>query len=273
MRTPRRARIILGVAFALLSFSVYGSSAWARHKDSGSWTAGAHHRIRPPAAAKRIVKVSLENRVVYVLEGARPLLIAPTCSGGPGHATPTGRFHVTGKAERRRSSKYGFWVKDGRTVEGTKAGGPPDKSGGWSYVGYPMPFWVKFQPGYGFHEGFLWSTSRTHGCLHLSGRDAQRFFRLVDRGTPISIRQTQPEDQTLGKEVHHPEDEKAPDPPSSFFLSERSFTTPWENLIWPAPTKAGQTLEATEPSPTTHKEPGPDKSRGSGTAGPAARPS
>lgn len=207
-----------------------------------------------------------------MLEGGQPLLVAPICSGMPGHATPTGDFHVRGKAKRRRSGRYGFWVKDGRAVEGTRVGGPPDRKPGWRYVGYPMPFWIGFLPGYGFHEGFLWSVPRTHGCLHLTGRDAERLYELIGPGTPVSIAKTQPEDQTLGKNVRHPEDEKAPDPPASFFLSDESFTTPWEDILRPGREPA-RGLGAKAPAATTRKEQEPDRSRGNGTGAPAPRPS
>ena len=36
------------------------------------------------------VKVSLQNRMVYVMEGNRPLLVTPTTIGKPGATTPTG---------------------------------------------------------------------------------------------------------------------------------------------------------------------------------------
>ncbi|MGD9895453.1 MAG: L,D-transpeptidase family protein [Candidatus Methylacidiphilaceae bacterium] len=275
MRTLRRPRSALAVALCLSALALFfaGSSAWARAKSPHSSKAGAHHRQGPRAARTLVVKVSLDGRAVYVMKGDRPLLVAPTCSGKPGHLTPTGAFHVTGKAKRRRSGRYGFWVKDGQAVEGTKAGGPPDKTTGWRFVGYPMPFWVGFSPGYGFHEGYLWSAPRTHGCLHLSGRDSQRFYELVSRGTLVSIRRTQPEDQTLGKAVHHPEDEKTREAPPSFFLSGDSFTIPWEDALKPAPTGAEQKIGVREPDATTHKEPEPGKSQGSGTAGPPDRPS
>lgn len=275
MRTSRPARPALGAALSVLALALFSpdSTAWARKESTTSWTAGAHHRAHPSAASGRIIKVSLANRVIYVMEGSRPLLVAPTCSGKPGHATPVGEFHVTGKAKRRRSGKYGFWVKEGQAVEGTKTGGPPDKKAGWKYVGYPMPFWIGFRPGYGFHEGYLWSIPRTHGCLHLNGRDAERLYELAPCGTRISIAKTQPEDQTLGKDVHHPEDEKAPDPPFSFFLSDKSFTIPWENVLKSESAKPAQNLGAGEADATTRKGQAPDKSQENGSARPAAPPS
>ncbi|WP_196799635.1 L,D-transpeptidase [Verrucomicrobium sp. 3C] len=264
---------VIVLSLLSLAFFFAGSSAWAREKGRASWTAGVHHRAPPSRTAQRIVKVSLSSRTVYVMEGDRSLLVAPTCSGKLGHLTPTGVFRVTGKAKRRRSGKYGFWVKDGQAVEGTKSAGPPSRAPGWKFVGYPMPFWVGFSPGYGFHEGYLWSTPRTHGCLHLTGRDAERFFALIDRGTLISIRQTQPEDQSLGKGVPHPMDEAAPDPPSSFFLSDESFTTPWEDARKPESAKPSPNLGREEPNATTRKEPERGKNQENGTAAPAARPS
>src|ERR1700739_2866848 len=41
------------------------------------------------------VKVSLQNRMIYVMEGDHPLLITPCTIGVPGKGTPTGGYRVT----------------------------------------------------------------------------------------------------------------------------------------------------------------------------------
>ena len=99
------------------------------------------------------------------------------------------------------------------------------QGGGWRYVGYPMPYWVGFSPGYGFHEGFVWPIPRTHGCLRLHKNDAGDFYSLVKIGTPINIANTQPEDATLGAKFVRPDDYKDPDPPKSLMISSKIFET------------------------------------------------
>src|SRR5260370_42543564 len=69
------------------------------------------------------------------------------------------------------------------------------------YVGYPMAYWVQFKPEYGFHAGPVWPIPHSHGCIRLHPNAAPKFFALVHQGTPVDIDQSQPEDQTIGKEV------------------------------------------------------------------------
>lgn len=152
------------------------------------------------------VKVSLSKQQVYVLEGNRPLLIAATCVGLPGKATPTGTFKAYNKIAKKRSGSYGFYASGG-TIRAAEAG-----RGSGTYIGYPMPYWVEFAPGYGFHQGYVWPVARTHGCLRLHQNVAAKFFALVHEGTPIHIAQSQPEDLTIGRNVPRPVDYQDPDP-------------------------------------------------------------
>ena len=90
---------------------------------------------KPKKPSKVVIKVSLQNRMVYVMEGERPLLVAATAIGTPSNPTPRGRFRVTRKIENKRSNTYGFWVK-GNTIVPGKSSRPPGS--GYRYVGFPM---------------------------------------------------------------------------------------------------------------------------------------
>ena len=178
---------------------------------------------KPHNPANVRVKVSLFKQQVYVLEGDRPLLVAATCIGMPGKATPYGNFTLYGKNARKRSGSYGFYI-NGNRVCAAEAG-----HGSGTYVGYPMLYWVEFAPSYGFHQGYVWPVPRTHGCLRLHKNVAPKFFALVHEGTPISIARTQPEDQTIGLNVPRPHDYNDPDPDPAFLASSQVFdqiTTP-----------------------------------------------
>jgi len=166
------------------------------------------------------VKVSLQNRMVYVLEGNRPLLVTPTTIGKAGAVTPTGTFHVTNKIAHKRSNTYGFWAKGNDIRPGTSNKRP---GRGYRYVGYPMAYWVEFKPAYGFHQGAVWPIPRSHGCLRLHLNAAPKFFALVRMGTPVMIAQSLPEDQTIGKSVPRPTDYNDPDPPGAYIISDKVF--------------------------------------------------
>ncbi|MFK5920853.1 MAG: L,D-transpeptidase [Verrucomicrobiota bacterium] len=168
------------------------------------------------------VKVSLQNRMVYVMEGNRMLLATPTAIGKPGHETPLGNFNAFNRIEKKRSNTYGYFVKGNQIVPGKSSNTPR----GHRYVGFPMPYWVEFKSGYGFHAGSVWPVPRSHGCLRLHPNVAPKFFALVPAGTPINIAQTQPEDQTLGRNVRRPTDYADPDPPKPVMISAGAFPAP-----------------------------------------------
>lgn len=179
---------------------------------------------RPSNPGNVVVKVSLSTQMVYVMEGNRPLLVTATCVGTPGHPTPRGSFTVTNKIKEKRSGSYGFAVNNSTGVVR-----PAERSwvkGNEHYIGHPMPFWVEFTPGYGFHMEYVWPVPRSHGCLRLHRNDAPKFWELTRVGTPVLIRDSWPEDATIGKNVPHPGPEhyEAPEPPASVFVSNNFFS-------------------------------------------------
>ena len=165
------------------------------------------------------VKVSLSNSAIYVMEGEKPLLVTATCIGRQDTPTPIGTYKAFNKLPRKRSNTYGFHVS-GNDVRPGKRIDTPSKS---KYVGYPMPCWVEFKAGYGFHTGYVHPVPRTHGCLRIHKNVAPKFFALVDKGTPIKIAESFPEDKTIGKKIRRPKDYTDPDPKNSYMVSDKYF--------------------------------------------------
>ena len=178
------------------------------------------------------VLVSLKAEMVYVMEGDKPLMVTPCTIGTPDHPTPTGRFHVTSKNPTKRSGEYGFWVNGADAHPGSANTSPGP---GYTYVGYPMAYWVEFEPGFGFHEGYVWPIPRSHGCLRLHKNASEKFYQLVQTGTPVTIASSLPEDATLGRNVAHPTDYKDPDPPAQELISPNYFKEPRDNQLLLAP--------------------------------------
>jgi hypothetical protein len=166
------------------------------------------------------VLVSLRAKMVYVMEGNKPLMITPTSIGTSDHPTPTGHFHVTAKIPDKRSGEYGFWANGSDIRSGSSSESP---GAGFHYVGYPMANWVEFEPGFGFHEGYVWPIPRSHGCLRIHKNASVKFYKLVQIGTPVTIANSLPEDDTIGRNVDHPTDYKDPDPPASLMISPDYF--------------------------------------------------
>jgi hypothetical protein len=65
----------------------------------------------------------------------------------------------------------------------------------------------------------------------LKGEAAAKFYALVSIGTPVSIANTQPEDETIGPKVQRVDDSKTPDPPASVMVSDAAFEKPSGPLL------------------------------------------
>ena len=90
-------------------------------------------------------------------------ITVPALGGRKGHPTPRGKsFTVISKDRNHRSSLY---KKKGK--------------------GAPMPFYVHFAPAVGFHAGSLATPS--HGCVHLSASDAEKFFKNLEVGDRVDV--------------------------------------------------------------------------------------
>ena len=109
---------------------------------------------------------SISRRRAWLLQPGRVVqLDVPALGGRKGHPTPQGHtFKVIDKDANHHSSKY----KDPKTGKGA-----------------PMPHYVHFAPQVGFHAGSLGTES--HGCVHLSPRDAKTFFDNLNVGDRVDV--------------------------------------------------------------------------------------
>lgn len=215
---------LFALACAAAGLALFAGCAGSTARLGGPYNAVAYKPRNPDNVR---IKVSLQNRAVYVMEGNDPLLVTATAIGTPQNPTPKGNFRVFKKIEKKRSGSYGFSVS-GDSVRPVKASQATGR-----YVGFPMPYWVEFSPAYGFHEGAVWPTveGRTHGCLRLHKSVAPKFFALAKMGTPVSIAETQPEDATLGRDLKRPQDYRDPDPPGHVIITPAVFTPPPSPLL------------------------------------------
>jgi hypothetical protein len=164
---------------------------------AGKYTVKAYKPHNPNNVS---VKLSTSTQNIYVKEGDRLLMAVQGCVGANG-STPMGNYRIFNKDKTRRRQSE------------------PDR-------GYPMAYWCEFKPAYGFHQGFVWSIPRTHGCVRMHKEAAARFYQLVQIGTPVNIARTQPEDAQYGHFVKKLDESRDPDPPRAFMMSPRWFQDP-----------------------------------------------
>ncbi|MDQ3115675.1 MAG: L,D-transpeptidase, partial [Verrucomicrobiota bacterium] len=162
--------------------------------------------LKPQNPDKVRVALSLSTQNVYVMEGDRLLMAVQGTVGKPGSGTPKGKFRITNKIKNKRRISQ------------------PD-------AGYPMAYWCEFKSAYGFHEGFVHPTPRTHGCIRLHREAAARLFALVKVGTPVSISDNQPEDLKYSRQVMKLDQSRDPDPPRSLMMSSSWFQDPQGPLL------------------------------------------
>ncbi|MEM7388163.1 MAG: L,D-transpeptidase [Verrucomicrobiota bacterium] len=181
---------------------------------------------RPKNPSNVRVKVSLQNQMVYVMEGSQPLLVTPTCAGTASNPTPKGNFRLGSKVKNRRSNSYGFFINSATNqVVPAKRSKRPSGSG-WTYKGAPLGYWcpLSSKPAYGFHSGWVHPMPKSHGCLRLHKNIAPKFFDIVRAGTRVNIANTQPEDATIGRNIPRPPSPASlPDDPPSVSLTDLAF--------------------------------------------------
>ncbi|MDZ4743402.1 MAG: L,D-transpeptidase [Verrucomicrobiota bacterium] len=215
-------KILFGLSGLLLAAALFSGCASTGGGSSKGIIGASNYSVpvkKPTNPKDVVVKVSLKNQAVYVMENGQPLMVTATCVGKPGHPTPTGTYKVTTKKKDRRSGTYGFYVNDATgQIKPAHVKDRPAGSG-WRYVGHPLPYWVEFYPGYGFHVGWVWPEPKTHGCLRLHENVTADFYDIVEVGNTVIIAESLPEDQTLGRNLKRPTDYTAPDPKSSFLTS------------------------------------------------------
>ena len=170
---------------------------------------GGNYRVtayKPHNPANVKVKLSTSTQNVYVMEGDRLLMAVQGNVGKPGAETPKGNFTIYKKIKNKRRISQ------------------PD-------AGYPMGYWCEFKSAYGFHEGFVHSVPRTHGCIRLHREAAARLYALTRIGTPVQIATSLPEDKKYGSMVRRLDQSRDPDPPRSAMMSSSWFQDPAGPLL------------------------------------------
>jgi len=102
--------------------------------------------------------VRLSTNQAWLLRGGKVVAgPVPISHGRKGFATPTGSFRVSFKNEDHVSSIY-------------------DQA---------MPYSVFFNGGIAFHQGSV--RQKSHGCIHLAGASARKFFAELEPGDRVQV--------------------------------------------------------------------------------------
>jgi lipoprotein-anchoring transpeptidase ErfK/SrfK len=139
-------------------------------------------------SAKIVVHVS-EQRA-YFYKGRKLVGESTVSTGKRGFDTPPGHYRVIEKDKNHVSSEFGDYVNDwGQVVKANidvrKDAQPADTH----FDGARMPYFMRFNGGYGMHAGYVPRFRASHGCIRLPARMARHFFENTPDDTPVIVRE------------------------------------------------------------------------------------
>lgn len=133
------------------------------------------------------VIVRLDEQRAYLYRDGKVVGVSPVSTGREGYSTPAGKYRVTEKDADHRSSLYGAYVRNGKVVKANVNVRRDPKPAGATFVGAPMPYFVRINGPVGLHAGHVPDYPASHGCIRLPPRQAKRFFHAVEIGTSVFV--------------------------------------------------------------------------------------
>lgn len=171
-------------------FTRIGENRWVRSKDLRRQT-----RMAPPesvdlAASERWIDIELASQTLVAYEGPKPVFATIVSSGKGREGTPS----ETTKGTHR------VWVK----LASANMDNLEDENANRFYRMESVPYVQFFSKGVGIHGAF-WHRSfgrvRSHGCVNLAPRDAQRLFWFTSPRLPAGWTAILPTDSEQGSVV------------------------------------------------------------------------
>lgn len=139
-------------------------------------------------SAKIVVHVG-EQRA-YFYKGRRLVGESAVSTGRRGFDTPPGHYRVIEKDKNHVSSEFGDYVNNRGDVVKTNIDVRKDaQPAGTHFDGARMPYFMRFNGGYGMHAGYVPRFRASHGCIRLPARMARCFFENTPEGTPVIVRE------------------------------------------------------------------------------------
>ncbi len=137
-------------------------------------------------AASVVIDISEQTASFY--KGGKLVGVSAVSTGREARSTPTGSFRISQKNIDHRSNLYGDYVgPDGRPVVSNVDVYQDKKPAGTTFLGAPMPYFMRVVNGVGMHEGFLPGFPDSHGCIRMPEEMAAKFYANTRVGTPVRI--------------------------------------------------------------------------------------
>lgn len=186
-----------------LTGQLRGKDEWQeRELEGGTWMKSKDLHVArapgelPPVAAKgeKWIDVSIENQVLVLWEGKKPVYATLVSTGQDGAGDPkTTKSTIQGTFRIKNKHVTATMDSNGKP-EGAPASGPPkDKDGkqlrrgSGTFELRDVPWVQYFEGAYALHTAYwhdVFGTPRSHGCVNIAPVDARRIFMWTDPQVP-----------------------------------------------------------------------------------------
>ena len=142
------------------------------------------------ARGEPTIVVRRGDQRAYFYRGRKVVGATRISSGKNGFTTPTGNYQVIQKDRNHVSTLYGDFVNtDGGVVKANVDVGKDAAPEGATFRGAKMPYFLRFNGGYGLHAGRVPNYPASHGCVRLPAEMARHFFENAEMGTPVLLQE------------------------------------------------------------------------------------
>jgi lipoprotein-anchoring transpeptidase ErfK/SrfK len=155
----------------------------------GGTTAEGYWRGDHVVGSPKIV-VHVSEQRAYFYKGKRLVGESTVSTGKRGFDTPPGRYHVIEKDRDHVSSEFGDYIdRYGNVVKSNIDIRKDDMPTGAHFDGARMPYFMRFNGGYGMHAGYVPRFRASHGCIRLPARMAKHFYENAHEDTLVIVKE------------------------------------------------------------------------------------
>jgi len=155
---------------------------------SGTTTSEGYWRGDDVRGSAKIV-VHVGEQRAYFYKGRKLVGESTVSTGRRGFDTPPGHYRVIQKDKDHVSSEFGDYVNgSGQVVRSNIDVRKDPQPAGTRFDGARMPYFMRFNGGYGMHAGYVPRYRASHGCIRLPSRMARHFFENAPDDTPVIVK-------------------------------------------------------------------------------------
>lgn len=166
-----------------------------KHRSNVALTRKASHhplfatwKEDPAAKGKPRILVNLTTQQAFFYRGETMVGKTNISSGRRAYETPPGKYRVIQKDMKHVSNEYGVYENRlGEVVVRNAEVGKTPMPDRVHFVGAPMPYFLRFQDGYGMHAGFVPRYRASHGCIRMPIAMAKHFYEAAEVGTNVEV--------------------------------------------------------------------------------------